>query len=65
MAPAMGNHVIQRVKELFLTAPLHNTLMACINPIEQNNPRNNIQKNTDIILYTNLAKDILAYAIQM
>ena len=67
----MGQSMVQRAKELLLSSPLHKALMTCINPppVESYNipinPNYDRPNPTDVALYVELARDLLASAIQM
>lgn len=71
IAPAMGPGMVQRAKEFLLSSPLHKALMTCINPPPAEgynipiNPNYDRPSPTDVALYVELARDLLASAIQM
>lgn len=67
----MGPGMVQRAKEFLLSSPLHKALMSCINPPPAEsynipvNPNYDRPSPTDVALYVELARDLLASAIQM
>jgi hypothetical protein len=75
IAPAMGPSMVQRAKDLLLSPPLHKALMTCINPPAGGsygsnggaaiNPASDRPSSTDVALYVDLARELLANAIQM
>ena len=71
----MGPSMVQRAKDLLLSPPLHKALMTCINPPAGGsytnnggtaiNPTLDRPSPTDVALYVDLARELLANAIQM
>ena len=71
----MGPSMVQRAKDLLLSPPLHKALMTCINPPAGGsygsnggaviNPTSDRPSSTDVALYVDLARELLANAIQM